>query len=323
MGIVAFDVRKDEIPYFRKYSTIFGLDIMMVKESLTSDNIGKIVDGDSISIIGHSKINAQILTSLSKKNVRHISTRTVGINHIDVEAAQHLNIKITNSYYGPDCVAEFTIMLILMSLRKYKAAMFRGNINDYSLEGLKGKELSACTVGIIGTGAIGTAVMHILHGFKTKILAYSPTGKEKEELKSYVEYVDLDTLYEQSDIISLHIPYLPDTKHLINIVALDKMKKGVMLVNTSRGELMDISSIIHAIETQKIGALALDVFESEQDIYHHDRKLDIISNRDMAYLRQFPNVVMTQHMAFYTENAVESMVKYSLQSFISNTCNQS
>ena len=205
-------------------------------------------------------------------------------------------------------------MLILMTLRNYKPALYRINVNDYSLNGLIGKELHDMTVGIIGTGKIGAAVIQNLSGFGCKILAHS--RHEDENVKKYATYVDMDTIYSECDIISFHTPLNDATYHMVNKRTIAKMKKGVILINCARGELMNINDITKGIEDEQIGALALDVFENENGIYHHDRKTDIIKNKDMAYLRQFPNVIMTQHMAFYTEQAVVSMVHCGLESLV-------
>ena len=316
MKIIAFDTRTDEQEYFEKIKKRLGIEVINVKDKLTRKNLSLTQGAYGISILPHSVINKNTIDLLSNNGIKHISTRTIGMNHIDISYANAKGITVTNSSYNPDSVAEFTIMMMLLSLRKYKAAMFRGNVNDYSLTGLQGIELKHCTVGVIGTGSIGKAVIMLLRGFGCKILAYSPTSKVKPELKKYAQFVDLETLYKESDIITLHIPLLKETKHIINKESLKKMKDGVAIINCSRGELMEINALIEGIENQKISSLALDVFEDENEIYHHDRRLDIISNRNMAYLRQFPNVVMTQHMTFYTENTIECMVKCSLESFL-------
>jgi len=238
-------------------------------------------------------------------------TRTVGYNHIDVKHAHEIDLKVANSSYPPTGVADYTVMLILMSLRHYKQAMWRGHVNDYSLRGLQGRELNELTVGIIGTGKIGQCVIKNLSGFGCKILAYDVY--ENDMVKKYAEYTDLDTIISSCDIISVHAPLLDSTYHLIDQERIAQMRDGVVLINCARGELMDIDALIQGIESQKIAALALDVIEGEDDIYHQDMRMEIISNPKMAYLRQFPNVIMTQHMAFYTDVAVESMVGCSIK----------
>ena len=188
--------------------------------------------------------------------------------------------------------------------------MWLGQVNDYSLQGLEGREMKDLTIGIMGTGRIGQAVLKNLSGFGARLLAYDI--HQNETAKIYATYVDLEQFYQECDIISLHMPYLKSTHHLINDQTISKMKDGIIIINCARGQLCNTESLIRGIENKKIGALGLDVVESEEGIYHQDMRTDIIKNKNMAYLRQFPNVVMTQHLAFYTDAAVSSMVQLSL-----------
>ena len=204
---------------------------------------------------------------------------------------------------------------MLIAIRKYKPAMWRQNVNDYALNGLMGREIRHLTVGVLGTGKIGSTVVNNLSGFGCKILAYDVY--KNENIKDKVKYVELDELLEKSDIITIHMPLNEQNKNIINKETISKMKNGVVLINTARGELMNIPDLIEGIETEKIGALALDVFKNEDEIYHHNRANDIIRNRDMAYLRQFPNVILTQHMAFFTDSATNEMIENSLNNILS------
>lgn len=199
---------------------------------------------------------------------------------------------------------------MLLSLRHYKKALWLGQVNDYSLQGLEGREMKDLTIGIMGTGRIGQAVLKNLSGFGARLLAYDI--HQNETAKIYATYVDLEQFYQECDIISLHMPYLKSTHHLINDQTISKMKDGIIIINCARGQLCNTESLIMGIENKKIGALGLDVVEGEEGIYHQDMRTDIIKNKNMAYLRQFPNVVMTQHLAFYTDAAVSSMVQLSL-----------
>lgn len=312
MVIAAYEVRGDEKDDFTYWEEKLGLTIRYYEESLSMENLSTAEGCDGVTILGHSYMTPEMLDALKEMGISSVATRTIGYNHIDVAYAKKIGIHVSNSHYAPNGVAEYTIMLILMSLRHYKQALFRGNVNDYSLKGLQGKELRNLTVGIIGTGKIGFQVIEDLQGFGCKILAYDTF--KRADIEGKAEYVDLDTLYRSCDVISLHTPLLDSTYHMINKESLEKMKDGVVLINCARGELMQMSDIIEGIETEKIGAVGLDVFEKEDGIYHEDRRTDIISNRDMAYLRQFPNVTMTQHMAFYTDAAVSSMVEGALVS---------
>ncbi len=313
MKITVYEIREDEREAFRRLAGNLKLEIVYVSAPLNDDTVQLAAGSNGVTILGYSKVSAGILGKLKDLNINYLSTRTIGYNHIDLAAAKRLNIRISNASYGPYGVADYTVMLILMSLRKYKQALFRANVNDYSLTGLQGREMKDMTIGIIGTGRIGSKVIDNLSGFGCRILAYDTyiDGNVK------AEYVSLDTLYKESDIISLHVPLFESTSQIINKNSLSKMKEGVILINCSRGELMNIADVIIAIEHEKIGALALDVFENEEGIYHFDRRTDILKNRDMAYIRQFPNVIMTQHIAFYTNSAVDDMVSCGVKSLIS------
>lgn len=314
MKIAVYEMRPDENRRLKELKEQYKLELVTTGKPLSAETLELAKGCEGISILGYSSLNRAVLTELKNCGVRYISTRTIGYNHIDLSYAREIGMRVCNSTYPPDGVAEFTVMLMLLALRHYKPAIWRQNVNDYSLKGLIGKELGSQTVGIIGTGKIGGAVIKILSGFGCTLLAYN--RQEKEDIKKYASYVSLAELYREADIISLHIPLSPQNHHLINSQAINQMKPGVVLINTARGELMDISSLTEGIENQKIGALGLDVFENEDGIYHVDRKTDIIKNRDMVYLRQFPNVVMTQHMAFYTNANIDSMITCSIEGLL-------
>ena len=314
MKICAFEVREDEREDFREAEKRFGVEIQMHCQVPSIENAGLVQECEGVTILGQGSINAELLEQWKQRGVKYLSTRTIGMNHIDVEYAKRIGIEVCNSSYPPTGVAEFTLMLMLMCLRNYKQALWRGQVNDFSLNGLLGKEMGAMTVGVVGTGKIGEAVIHLLSSFGCRILAYNRT--RKKELEKYAEYVELDTLYAQADMITLHVPLTEKTCHMINKESLKKMKDGVVIINCARGELAENDALIQGIESGKIGALGLDVVEDETGITHVDHRIDILSNQKMAYLRQFRNVVMTPHMAFYTETAVKNMVLCGIQGIV-------
>ena len=236
------------------------------------------------------------------------------MDHIDLPAAERLGIAVSNSSYAPDSVADFTLMLMLVALRKYKQMVYLQNVNDFSLPGLMGRTLGSLTVGIVGTGAIGSAVARRLAGFGSTILAYG--HHQTDEVLSVGTYVPLDELYRRSDVITFHVPSTPENENMVCDETLAQMRDGVVLVNTARASLMDVNTLISGIEGGKIGALAMDVFAGEDGIYHKAHGVDIIANRDMAYLRQFPNTVLTQHVAFYTQEAVNEMVSHAVDAAV-------
>lgn len=307
MKITAYEVRADEKGYLEEEAKKNGVEILLVQGPMNADNIDLADGSDGITILGDTVLNRDLIEEVAKHQIKVVATRTIGYDHIDLNAAKSNGVHICNGYYDPDGVAEYTVMLMLMALRNYKQALFRANANDYSLSGLIGKELHNLTVGIIGTGKIGQKVAEILQGFGCRILAYS--RRQNADASLGITYCSLEELYAKSDIISLHVPLSNQTRYMINRDSIAQMKDGVILINCARGELMCVEDIIEGIETRKIGALGLDVIEDEEGIYHRDRRSDIIANRNMAYIRQFPNVTMTQHMAFYTEEAVRSMAE--------------
>ena len=314
MKIKMYEVREDEKKAIERVAEELGADVSISSNILTPQEAESLRGIDGVSILGRTTVNKELLVGLKKAGVGYVSTRTVGYNHMDVAYAAEVGIRLCNANYPPYGVAEFTIMLMLLALRKYKPAMWRQGVNDYSLSGLQGREIRNMTVGVMGTGKIGRAVIKDLGGFGCRILAYDPYPAE--DLKNTVEYVDGDTLLRTSDIITLHIPLMESTRHMINREAIAKMKTGVVIINASRGELTDIEAQTEGIETEKIGALAMDVFEDENGIYHESRINDIIRNRKMAYIRQFPNVVLTQHMAFYTDANTDSMVECGIRGIV-------
>lgn len=314
MKIVIFEKKSYEETIITNFAKDNNIEIVTTDKILNNKTIHLCDGADAISTLGFSKLNKEYIDKIKEKGVKFLSTRTIGYNHYDVKYAKEQGLKVSNVSYEPNGVADFTVMLILMAIRNYKPAMWRQHVNDYTLSGLMGKELRNMTVGVLGTGRIGATVIKNLSGFGCKIIAYDPY--KNESIKNIIEYVDIKQIFKNSDIITIHMPLTEENKNLINKETIALMKKGVIIVNTARGELMNIPDLIEGIETEKIGALALDVFDKEDAIYHHNRLTDIIQNRDMAYLRQFPNVILTQHMAFFTDSAVEEMITNSLNNLI-------
>ena len=314
MKILAYEVRDDEREHFNHCSEKYGVELILTDQVATLENADMASGCEGVTMLGQGKITPQLLDRYKELGVLCITTRTIGYDHIDVDYAKKIELPVCNACYDPNGVAEYAVMLMLLCLRHYKAALWRMQVNDYSLQGLYGRELRNLTVGILGTGRIGTQVAKNLSGFGCRILGYD---KYQGEAGKWLTYTDLDTLYRESDIISLHLNLNEETHHMINADTIARMKDGVILINCARGGLMDTEALITGIEQKKIGALGLDCFEYEEGIYHVNRRDEIISNRSMAYLRQFPNVVMTQHMAFYTDAAVASMVQCGVEGICS------
>lgn len=310
MKVAVFNYREfDEKKWFDQYSEELGMELVICHDAPDLSNI-ELARGCECANIITSQITRELMAKFHEVGVQYLATRTIGYDHIDLEAAREYGIHVANAPYGPNGVADYAVMLILMSLRNMKRILERTNIQDYTLKGCLGKELKDLTVGVIGTGRIGKTVVQDLIGFGCRILAYDLYPSE--EVKKHAEYVDLDTLFAQSDVITLHTPLTEQNYHLISHENMAKMKDGVVIVNTARGSLIDIPALIGEIENGKIGAAALDVVENEFGLYYYDHKSDILKNRDLAILRGFPNVTVSHHMAFYTENAIHTMVADSL-----------
>lgn len=314
MKIIAYNVLPFEEPSCLTFAKEMDIEIQIINEPLSMENIDLAKGYQGVTVLAHGTFTKDMLEKLKSFGIHHLSTRTIGFDHIDIQAAKTLGIEISNANYPPYNVAEFTVMIMLMLIRKIKVSICRALVNDFSLDGLQGRELRNMTVGIVGTGKIGESVINILSGFGCRILAYNKTVKEP--VKTHAEYVDLDTLYQESDIISLHIPLTDENYHIINKDSLKKMKKNVLLINTSRGALVNSEDLIEGLESEWVGGAGIDTLEEESGISHFDMGTRIMNKRPLFYLKQFPNVIFTQHYAFFTEEATESMVSSGLKGLV-------
>ena len=312
MKLFVYSYREfDEAEFFQKFAEKYHVELGICHDAPTMENAYLAEGYPYVSIIT-TKIDENLMNRFHALGVKMISTRTIGYDHIDLEAARKCGISVGNVTYSPECVADYTVMLMLMSIRKMKRIMQREEINDFSLPGIQGKEMPNFTVGVLGTGRIGRAVIRDISGFGCKIYAYDQY--ENDEVKKYAQYASLDEIYEKCDMITLHMPLTEANMHSIDAEAIQKMQDGVVLINTARGGLIDTKALIDGLESGKIGAAGLDVIEDEFGMYYFDRKSDILSKRDLYILRGFPNVIVTPHMAFYTDQAVSDMVKHSIES---------
>lgn len=300
----------DERPFFTQYAADYGFEIVSSPDKPTLEN-AHLADGCRYVNVITTPIDRELLKQFHAQGTTYLVTRTIGYDHIDREAAKEFGIAVANTPYGPDGVAEYTILLMLMCIRKMKSIQQRFAGQDFTLNGLIGRELSDMTVGIIGTGRIGTRLCEMLSGFGCKILAYTPHPNLAAE--KFATYVSLDTLLQESDIITLHVPATAETTHMIDRTAIAQMKRGVVLVNTARGALLDTDAVIQGLDNGTISAVGLDVIEDESTLFYYDRREEILCHPSLYRLRSYPNVVMTHHMAFYTRQCVETMVRDSLR----------
>lgn len=311
--IAAFSCREDEFDLFRYFEGKMGIEVVLSPEKPTLANAGFVEGCQAVSVIT-TAISGELIEAWSRYGVKVISTRTVGYEHIDYRSAAKLGITVSNVSYSPDTVAEYAVMSILMAIRKMKTIMMRSMVQDYSLSQLRGREIRKMTVGVIGTGKIGETVIRDLSGFGCRLLAYDLY--EKESVKQSAQYVPLEQIFTDCDVITMHTPATEDTYHLINAATISRMKDGVIIINTARGTLIDTGALIHALEAGKIGAAVLDVVEHETGIYYTDFKYTPVRHHEIAILSAMPNVVMTPHTAFFTDEAVSDMIEFSLSSCI-------
>ena len=307
MKLFAYNLREyDELPYFEKYSRMYGLDFDYTTDYPGPENY-KLAAGCEIVCTIVCDLSAPVLDAFYAEGVRCIATRSIGVDHVDLDHARELGLTICHSVYSPSSVANYAIMLMLMCCRRITHILKRSELQDYSLKGKIGREISNCTIGVMGTGRIGFTVLKHLSGFGCRLLAYDLYPNES--VREFAEYVDRDTLLRESDIITLHVPSTPENYHLINAESLKEMKDDVILINTARGDLIDTDALIDAIEAGKVGAAALDVLEKESGLYFHNLSGEVISNREISILRSFPNVILSPHTAFYTDEAVANEVE--------------
>ena len=306
MKLFAYAVREfDEKPLFDKWCAKLGVEFAYSTEYPTPENIELARGYDAISTTPYA-LGPEAIRRFHELGVKYLGARAIGFDHFDLPTAKELGMPVTHVFYPPSGVANYAIMFMLMCCRKMRQILDRNVVQDYTLEGKMGRELSNSTVAVLGTGKIGSTVIRHLSGFGCRMLAYDLY--QNPEVAQLAEYADLETIWREADIITLHMPANPEDHHIINRENLSKMKDGVILINTARGDLIDTAALIEAIESRKVGAAALDVLEQESGLYYADLKTVPIPNHDLALLKAFPNVIVTPHTAFYTEEAVEHMV---------------
>jgi len=305
MKIFAYAMREfDEKDFFEKYSKELGCEYGYTTEYPNPNNVELARGYDAISATP-CNLDADMLDRFYAVGVRYVATRSIGVDHIDLKHAKKLGMGVCHVSYAPETVADYSIMLMLMCCRNICHILERSKVQDYTLKGKMGRDICDCTVGIIGAGQIGRTVIKHLSTFGCRILAYDLY--HNKEIENIAEYVSLDELYAQADIISLHAPATAENYHLLNANAFSKMKQDVIIVNTARGTLIDTQALIESIENGKIGHAALDVLEQENGLYYANKMGEPITNRDLAILRSFPNVILSPHTAFYTEKVVRDM----------------
>ncbi len=291
---------------FREMAPRFGVVPTITEAAVSEANTGLALGNRCISIGHKTQLTNSTLLALSEAGVAYISTRSVGYDHIDVNYAETVGICVETVAYSPDSVADYTLMLMLMAVRHAKSVIRRADIHDYRLNDERGRELRDLTVGVIGTGRIGVAVIERLRGFGCRVLAHDRWPK------AAADYVSLDELLRRSDIVTLHTPLIADTHHLLDRARIRQMKHGAFVVNTGRGALIDTEALVPALESGRLGGAALDVLEGEEGFFYADCSDKPIESEPLLRLHQLPNVLITPHTAYYTDHALSDMVEHTM-----------
>ncbi|KAH6648626.1 hypothetical protein BKA67DRAFT_575401 [Truncatella angustata] len=283
-----------------------GIELIYHDFSLSLDTAELSRGADAVCIFVNDVADAPVIEQLVSHGVKAILLRCAGFNNVDLDAAEKYGLVVANvPSYSPEAVAEFALALVQTLNRHTHQAYNRVREGNFNLSGLLGKTLHGKTVGVVGTGRIGVAFARIMNGFGCTVIGFDPFPSE--DFQKHGEYTDLDSLLQQSDIISLHCPLMPKTKHIINDDTLSKMKDGVILVNTSRGGLIKTRSVIAALKSKKLGGLALDVYEGEGELFYNDHSGTIIDDDELMRLTTFHNVIICGHQAFFTEEALQEI----------------
>lgn len=312
MKVAVFSSKPYTERSFRAANESFGHELYFFEERLNQETAGLAGGADTVCVFVNDVLNEAVLKQLSGLGIQLIALRCAGFNNVDLVAAEKLGLSVVRvPAYSPYAVAEHTAGLILALNRQIHRAHMRIREGNFSLEGLLGFDLHGTPAGIIGTGKIGTIVAQILHGFGCELYAYDVQPNPDCE-KIGVKYVPLDEIYRQCYIITLHCPLTPETHHLIDDAAVDKMRDCVMLINTSRGALVDTRAVISGLKSGRIGYLGLDVYEEEADLFYEDLSNQIIQDDVFARLLMFPNVIVTGHQAFFTHNALSAISETTL-----------
>ena len=317
MKIAFFDTKPYDKPSFEKYSRIHGVEIKYFETKLNPDTAELAHGFAGVCVFVNDTVDAAVIDKLCELNVKVIALRCAGFNNVDMKHASGRIHVLRVPAYSPYAVAEHAVALLLTSIRRIHKAYIRSRDFNFSLSGLTGFDLHGKTVGVIGTGKIGRVFIDICRGFGMKVLAYDKFPAAELDNGDTVRYVELDELFAGSDIISLHCPLTKETHHLIDSQAIEKCKKGVVIINTSRGALVDAQALLEGIKSRKVGAACLDVYEEESDLFFEDNSGHILEDDTLARLISMPNVIVTSHQAFLTEDALENIAETTVQNIVS------
>ncbi len=317
-----FDSREYDRPGLDKFSEGRNIEFKHYETKLNADTVRLAKGYDGVVVFVNDDVDSFVIDRLCEYGVKLIALRCAGFNNVDLNAAKGRITVVRVPAYSPRTVAEHTMALLLTSIRRIHKAYIRTRNFNFSVNDFTGFELYGKTVGVIGTGKIGRAFIDICNGFGMKVIAYDLYPDESVK----AEYVSLDELFTRSDVISLHCPLTPENKHLINEQSIAKMKTGVVILNTSRGMLIDTQALINGIKDKKVGAACLDVYEEESEFFFEDFSGHIVRDDTLTRLIAMPNVIVTSHQAFLTKEALENIAETTVNNierfFAGNTCNE-
>ena len=318
MNIVVFDAKPYDIEFFEKWNKQYGARITYYSEKLTLKTAAVLTKyQDVVCTFVNDDLNEKVIEILSRNGVRAVAIRAAGYNNVDIRAAYHNRVTVFRvPAYSPYAVAEHALALLMTVNRKTNKAYNRTREGNFSLVGLTGIDLNGKTGGVIGTGKIARIFIKILNGLGMNVIAYDKFPNEQAAKDENFTYVDLEEVFEKSDVISLHCPLLPDTKHIVNSESISKMKKGVIIINSARGGLVNTESLIEGLKNKKIGGAGLDVYENEKDYFFEDESGTVLEDDILARLLTFNNVVVTSHQAFLTEEALNNIVETTLNNIL-------
>ena len=311
--VAFFDAKAYDKPSFDRYGSLHDVRFKYLETKLNEDTVDLAKGCEAVCVFVNDTVNAAVIARLYEYGVRLIALRSAGYNNVDIQAAFGKIHVVHVPAYSPYAVAEHAIALLLTSVRRIHKAYNRTREFNFSLSGLTGFDFHGKTVGVIGTGKIGRIFIDICRGFGMNVIAYDLFPAKD----SGIAYVSLEELLEKSDIISLHCPLTDDTRHMIDAAAIAKMKKGVVIVNTSRGALIDAEALLEGIKARKIGAACLDVYEEEADVFFEDRSGHILNDDLLSRLISMPNVIVTSHQAFLTEEALNNIAETTVSNILS------
>ena len=320
--IAFFGAKPYDIASFDKVNEKYNYDIRYYKGHLNPNNVVLTQDTDAVCIFVNDTADAAVIDAMVDNGVKLLALRCAGFNNVDLKAAKGKLPVVRVPAYSPYAVAEYSLALMLSLNRKIHRAYWRTRDGNFSLNGLMGFDMHGKTIGIIGTGKIAKILIRLLKGFGMRILAYDLYPDMKFAGEEGISYVSLDELYRESDIISLHCPLTDQTKYMIDKDSIDKMKEGVMIINTGRGQLINTNDLIEGLKEKKIAAAGLDVYDEEGEYFYEDKSDKIIDDDVLARLLSFNNVIVTSHQAFFTKEALHNIAETTLQNIEDFRCHR-